>query len=277
MRHVAKVRIYPDSHQQTSLAKASGCVRRLWKNSLAENNRVYKETGFGLSRTALNARLPSLKKEYPWLAETYSQLYQACMLNLSRALINFFEGRARFPRFQSKHGKQSLQYPQNVKLGVHSLYFPKIGWVSARIHWTLEGKLKTVTVSQTKRGHYYASLLFDDGRPEPQASTQGKAVGVDLGVKEFAITSDGSKFPNPKHLPKHESNLKRKQKHLSRKKKGSNRRQKARQKLARAHEKVSNARQDFHHQLSRKLVNENQLIIAESLNVKGMLRNHNQL
>ena len=116
--------------------------------------------------------------------------------------------------------------------------------------------------------------MFDDGKPEPQASTQGKAVGIDLGIKEFAITSDGSKFPNPKHLPKHESNLKRKQKNLSRKKKGSNRRQKARQKLARAHEKVSNARQDFHHKLSRKLVDENQVIIAENLNVKGMLRNH---
>ena len=196
------------------------------------------------------------------------------MLNLSRALINFFEGRAKFPKFKSKHGKQSLQYPQNVKLGVHYLYFPKIGWVSARRHRTLEGKLKTVTVSQTKRGHYYASLLFDDGMPEPQFSTQGKAVGVDLGIKEFAITSDGSKFPNPKHLPKHESNLKRKQKNLSRKKKGSNRGQKARQKLARAHEKVSNARQDFHHQLSRKLVDENQVIVAEALNVKGMLGNH---
>ena len=131
----------------------------------------------------------------------------------------------------------------------------------AKIHRTFEGKLKTVTVSKNKRGHYYASLLFDDGKPEPQISTNGKAVSIDLGVKEFAI--DGSKIPNPKHLPKHEVNLKRKQKNLSRKKKGSNRRLKARQKLARAHEKVSNARQDFHHQLSRKLVNENQLIIAE--------------
>ncbi|PSP31451.1 MAG: transposase [Cyanobacteria bacterium QS_8_48_54] len=185
-----------------------------------------------------------------------------------------FEGRARFPRFKSKHGKQSLQYPQSVKLSDHSLYFPKIGWVSAKIHRTFEGKLKTVTVSKNKRGHYYASLLFDDGKPEPQISTQGKAVGIDLGIKEFAITSDGSKFSNPKHLPKHESNLKRKQKKLSRKKKGSTRRQKARQKLARAYEKVSNARQDFHHQLSRKLVNENQVIIAENLNVKAMLRNH---
>ncbi|PSP02983.1 MAG: transposase, partial [Cyanobacteria bacterium SW_7_48_12] len=113
-------------------------------------------------------------------------------------------------------------------------------------------------------------LLFDDGKPEPQISTNGKAVSIDLGVKEFAITSDGSKIPNPKHLPKHEVNLKRKQKNLSRKKKGSNRRQKSRQKLARAHEKVSNARQDFHHKLSRKLVDKNQVIIAENLNVKGM-------
>ena len=199
-------------------------------------------------------------------------------MNLSRAFVNFLEGRAQFPRFKAKHGKQSIQYPQHVKFEDNCLHFPKIGWVKAKIHRVfdgdLKGDLKTVTVSQTKRGHYYASLLFDDGKPEPQPSNEGKAVGIELGLLDFAVTSDGSKFSNPKHLSKHQHHLKRKQQKLSRKQKESNTPKKAKRLVARAHEKISNARQDFLHKLSRKLVNENQVLISENLNVKGMLRNH---
>ncbi|PSP36096.1 MAG: hypothetical protein BRC57_03455 [Cyanobacteria bacterium QS_8_48_54] len=199
-------------------------------------------------------------------------------MNLSRAFVNFLEGRAQFPRLKAKHGKQSIQYPQHVKFEDNCLHFPKIGWVKAKIHRVfdgdLKGDLKTVTVSQTKRGHYYASLLFDDGKPEPQPSNEGKAVGIELGLLDFAVTSDGSKFSNPKHLSKHQHHLKRKQQKLSRKQKESNTPKKAKRLVARAHEKISNARQDFLHKLSRKLVNENQVLISENLNVKGMLRNH---
>ncbi len=275
MKHAVKVRIYPTPEQQEALSKAFGCARWFWNNSLAETNRLYKETGKGLSQQTMNDRLPTLKKEFAWLAEPYSQVLQSVSLNLSRAFINFFEGRAKFPNFKSKHGKQAIQYPQNVKIVGEGLKLPKIGVVPAKIHRTFDGKLKTVTVSLTPSGKYFASLLFDDEQPEAEQSIDGKAVGLDLGLTHFAITSNGSKFDNPRTLKKHSCNLKRKQQKLSRKQQGSNRRQKARRLVARVHERIANIRKDFLHKLSRKLVNENQVIVTEKLAVKNMVKNHN--
>ena len=275
MRNVVKVRIYPTSEQQESLAKAFGCARWWWNYGLNLNNETYKATGKGLSRQGYNDRLPELKKEFPWLTECYSQVLQSVSLNLSQAFINFFEGRTKYPNFKSKHGKQSIQYPQHVKLLEDAIKLPKIGEVKAKIHRRFDGKLKTVTVTMSKTGKYYAALLFDDGLPEPQTSSQGKAVGIDVGLTHFAITSDGSKFANPRHLKQREKNLKRKQQKLSRKQKASKRREKARRLVARVHERIANIRKDFQHKLSRKLVNENQVIVAENLAVKNMVKNHN--
>ena len=151
---------------------------------------------------------------------------------------------------------------------------PKIGDVKAVIHRTIEGKVKTVTISKNCCDQYFASILFDDGKEKPEASTEGKAVGVDVGLAHFAITSDGSKFDNPRFLTKKEKNLKRKQQQLSRKQKGSNNRNKARKKVARVHRTITNFREDFLHKLSRRLVDENQVIVTENLNVKGMMKNH---
>ena len=223
----------------------------------------------------MNARLPGLKKEFEWLAEPYSQVLQSVSLNLSRAFINFFEGRAKFPNFKSKQGKQSIQYPQNVKIMDEGLKLPKIGVVPAKVHRVLEGKLYTVTISLTPSGKYFASLLFDDELPEIESSSEGKAVGIDLGLTHFVITSDGSKFTNPRVLNDRAKNLKRKQQKLSRKVKGSNSRKKALTIVARVHEKIANTRKDFLHKLSRKMVNENQVICVENLAVKNMVKNHN--
>lgn len=275
MRNVVKVRIYPNTQQQEALSQAFGCARWFWNNSLNLNNETYKATGKGLSRQGYNDRLPALKTEFPWLQDCYSQVLQSVSLNLSRAFINFFEGRAKYPTFKSKHDKQSIQYPQNVKLSDGTIKLPKIGAIQAKIHRSFEGELKTVTISMSRTGKYYASLLFDDGAPDLMPSADGKAVGVDLGLTHFAITSDGSKFDNPRHLKKREKNLKRKQQKLSRKEKGSKRRAKARKIVARVHERISNTRRDFQHKLSRKLVNENQVIIVENLAVKNMVKNHN--
>lgn len=275
MRNVVKVRIYPTTEQKESLAQAFGCARWFWNNSLTETNKLYKETGKGLSRQGLNDRLPNLKVEYPWLKEScYSQVLQSVSLNLSRAFINFFEGRAGFPSFKSKHGKQSIQYPQHVKLMDGVIKLPKIGEIEAKLHRSFDGELKTVTVSMNSTGKYFASLLFDDGLPEVKPSIEGKAVGIDVGLTHFAITSDGSKFDNPRPLKKCEKNLKRKQRKLSRKVKGSKSRAKARRIVARVHERISNSRKDFQHKLSRKLVNENQVIVTENLAVKNMVKNH---
>ena len=154
------------------------------------------------------------------------------------------------------------------------LKIPKIGEVKAKLHRTFEGKLKTVTISMGKTGKYYASLLFDDGLPELEISSEGKAVGIEVGPTHFAIISDGSKFDNPKAIKDREKNLKRKQHSLSRKEKGSKRRGKAIRILARVHERIANTRKDFQHKLSRKLVNDNQVIVVENLAVKNMVKNY---
>jgi putative transposase len=220
--------------------------------------------------------LPSLKKEYEWLTDAYSQCLQVVALNLSQAYQNFFEKRARLPRFKSKHGKQSISYPANVKFEGDYLKLPgKVGLVYCVRHRKFAGTIKTVTISKNPDGKYYASILVDDGSELPSQSSDGKAIGIDLGLNHFGITSNGSKYDNPKHFAKHQRNLKRKQQKLSRKKKGSNNRQKARRKVAKVHSKISRCREDFLHKLSRKIVNENQVIAVENLNVKGMVRNHN--
>lgn len=275
MKHGVKIRIYPNDEQKEALSKAFGCVRWFWNNSLAETNRLYNETGKGLSQQGMNDRLPGLKKELEWLAEPYSQVLQSVSLNLSRSFINFFEGRAKFPNFKSKHDKQSIQYPQNVKITDEGLKLPKLGIIKAKIHRVLDGKLKTVTVSMTPSGKYFASMLFDDKLPFVEQSSEGKAVDIDLGLIHFAITSNGSKFDNPRVLKKPAKNLKCKQQKLSRKVKGSKCRLKAKRILARIHEKIANTRKDFLHKLSRKMVNENQVICVENLAVKNMVKNHN--
>jgi len=281
LHKAVKVRLYPTLEQEVVLAQHFGCARWWWNFALNKSIETYRHTGKGLGRSALNALLSKLKKdeETAWLADCYSQVLQAVTLNLTTAYKNFFEGRARFPRFKSKPGRQSIQYPQYVQVIGDALKLPgKVGIVKAKIHRTIEGAIKTVTISKELSGKYYASILTEVEGENPIPSTEGKVIGIDLGLKHFAITSDGSKvskYDNPRHLAKHEKNLKRKQKKLARKQKGSNSRHKYRKVVARVYERVSNSRQDFLHKLSKKLVNENQVVVVENLHVKGMVRNHN--
>ena len=275
MLTATKIRIYPTAKQEESLAKAFGCARWLWNNSLAETQKVYQETGKGLGQFALNKRLPELKKEYEWLAETHSQVLQAVSLNMSRAFVNFFERRAKYPNFKSKHGKQSIQYPQGVKIVEGcKIFLPKLGHVKAVVHREIVGTIKTVTVSRNQAGRYFASVLTENNISMPTSSFEGKMIGIDVGLTHLAVTSDGSKFDNPRHLARAASNLKRKQQKLSRKVKGSNTRNKARILVAKTHEHTANARKDWLHKLSRRLVDENQVIAVEDLHVKGMMKNH---
>ena len=271
-----KFTIKPNTEQEIALAKGFGCCRWFWNYSLNLCQETYKTTGKGLTRNYIQGLLPSLKKEYEWLTDAYSQCLQVVALNLSQAYQNFFEKRARLPRFKSKHGRQSISYPANVKFEGDYLKLPgKVGLVYCVRHREFEGTIKTVTISKTPDGKYYASILVDDELELPETSKDGKGIGIDLGLTHFAITSNGSKYENPRHLAKHQRNLKRKQQKLSRKKKGSNNRQKARRKVAKVHSKISRCREDFLHKLSRKIVNENQVIAVENLNFKGMVRNHN--
>ena len=278
MLKAVKSRIYPTQAQQKHLAQAFGCVRWVWNQSLSVMSTTYKETGKGLSAYDMKKQIPAWKKEHEWLKECYSQCLQQSVLNLSQAFINFFDGRAQYPTFKSRHGRQSIQYPQNVKiLSQTAIKFPgTLGMVKTKIHRDCVGKLKTVTLSRSPDGRYYASLLLDDGIDRPKSNANGKAIGIDLGLIDFAVTSDGSKFNNPKHLKKHFGNLKRKQRKLSRKRdKTTNKRRKAKLALAKVHSKISRVREDFLHKLSRKIVNENQVIVVEDLAVKNMVKNHN--
>ncbi len=292
MLHKAvKVRLYPTSEQQQQLAQHFGCARWWWNYALNKSIETYKETGKSLGQSALNAFLPQLKKETDtaWLSECYSQVLQATTLNLTTAYKNFFALRAKFPRFKSKHGKQSIQYPQNVQVSAGYVKFPgKVGKVKAKLHRDIVGAIKTVTVSLDPSGKYFASILTvsEAGGQRPtvegnnsDTSTDGKVIGIDFGLTHFAITSDGtgkiSQYDNPRHLAKHEKNLKKKQQKLAKKQKGSNSRKKYKRLVARVYGRVSNSRQDFLHKLSRKLVNDNQVVVVENLHVKGMVRNHN--
>ena len=293
MIRVVKVRIYPTEQQKVSLAKAFGTTRWVWNHFLALTNQTYKETGKGLAKYDMIKQLPKLKKqeETEWLKETYSQSLQSVCLNLSRAFVNFFEKRAKYPRFKSKHRRQSLIYPQNVKLEENKIYFPKLDWINAVIHRPIDGAIRTVTITKNSAEQYYASVMFvlkgtathKDGKEQPSKSValkdtgthKGQAIGLDLGLTHFCITSDSQKFDNPRWFKKHEKNLKVKQKHLSRKQKGSNNRNKSRVKVAKVHNKITCCREDFNHKLSRRIVNENQVLVLENLAIKNMVKNHN--
>jgi putative transposase len=275
MYQAYKFRLYPTAEQQQYFAGAFGCSRWYWNHCLNLCQETYKATGKGLSRGAIQGLLPQLKIEYPWLKKgAYSQSLQVVALNLSVAYQNFFEKKAGFPSFKSKHGRQSVSYPQNVKVGEKSIKLPILGEVNCKIHRIFDGIVKTVTVSKNPDGKYFASILVDDGIPGTDATTDGKAIGLDVGLIDFCVTSDGSKYKNPRHIKKHSKNLKRKQQKLSRKQKGSSTRNKARRLVAKVHSKIKRVRADFLHKLSRKIVNENQVIAVEDLNVKGMVRNH---
>lgn len=274
MLNATRIRLYPTKSQEQILAVQFGCARWVTNNALALCQETYKETGKGLNYHALTVRLPKLKQEHEWLKDADSQSLQQALQNLVRAFDNFFAKRGRYPRFKSKHGRQSFQYPQRVKFDGNRIYLPKVGWTKCVVHRKIVGRIKTVTVSRNSCGQFHASILTDDDVTSPQISIEGKAIGIDVGLTHLAITSEGSKFDNPCHLRKAQRNLKRKQQSLSRKKKGSKRRNKARQLVARAHERITCARKDYLHKLSRRIVNENQVIAVEHLNVKGILKNH---
>jgi putative transposase len=279
MYRAVKIRIYPTDEQESYLAQCFGNTRWLWNYMLNGTTTAYKETAKGLSKAAMDKLLPGLKKEYEWLGLAYSQVLQRVTFNLSSAFVNFFEGRAKFPRFKSKHGKQSIQYPQNVKLMPQDsvIKFPgNLGLMKTVFHKDLpDAKFTTVTISRNADGRYYASILFNQ-EDTPVVAIR-EAIGVDLGLKNFAITSEGSKYDLPKkQLAKLERNRKRKQKKLAQKTdKTSNKRRKAKLLVAKVSSKVARVREDFLHKLSRKIAHENQVICVEDLAVKNLVKNPN--
>lgn len=274
IKRAYKFRLYPNTEQQVQLAKQFGASRFVYNFFLRQRIDHYAQTGQGLNYYDTQKMLTELKKEaeYAWLNEAHSQALQMAIRNLDVAYNNFFNKRADLPTFKKKHGKQSCQFPQGFKVSGKKLFVPKIDWIKIVLHRPIEGVLKNLTVSRTKSGKYFASIQVEQEIDEP--TYKGGQIGLDLGLKDFAVTSDGQHFPSPKYLRKSEKRLKQLQRRLSRCQKGSNGREKVRLLVARQHEKIANQRQDFLHKLSRQLVEENQLIAIEDLHVKGMMANH---
>jgi putative transposase len=273
-----KFRIYPNVEQQKWFTRQFGACRFVYNHFLraridyyAEHKDDPKKKGLTYHDTAL--MLTQLKRQagYEWLREANAQALQHALRDLDTAYNNFFNRRARFPRFKSKRDPQAFHVPQYFKVEGKHLILPKIGAVRMVVHRPIEGEIRHATIRKTPAGHYYTMLACRIELSEPPPK-QGE-VGVDVGLKSFLVSSKGEVVEHPKLLLKAEKRLKRLQRSLSRRKKGSNNREKARWVVARQHEKVANARQDFLHKLSRRLVDENQVIYAEDLNVKGMLAN----
>lgn len=273
-----KYRIYPNQDQSIHLIRSMGCVRFLYNQALAERIEHYEKTGKGLSCFDQINTLPTLKNNNDWLKEANAQSLQMTLRNLDNAFTNFFRKRADFPKFKSKHyNHNSIQYPQFIKVDfkANSIQIPKCGKVFAVFDRKFVGIIKTCTVSRTPTNKFFISILVEDGKviPEKAPVQQQTSIGIDLGIKHFAILSNGEKIANPKYLSKSLAKLKVLYRQLSRKVKGSKNRERARMKIAKLYEYISNQRKDFLHKLSSKIIAENQTIIIEDLNVSGMIQN----
>ena len=273
MYKARKYRIYPTSSQKELIHKHCGSVRFLYNLALETKTMAYLGSKVNLSRYDLQKQVVDLKKELPWLKETNSQSLQAALLDLDTAYSNFFKGRADFPKFKKKSNRGSFNVPQNVKVEDGKLIIPKFKeGIKIKLHRDLVGTIKQATVSFTPTGKYFVSILCETKEeiPTKVPITENTTIGIDLGIKDFAITSDGEVFENPKYLRKAQSKLKYVQRKHS-KHKGK----RTKKKLAKLHEDVVNKRKDFLHKVSSKLISENQTIALETLAVKNMVKNHN--
>ena len=279
MLRATKVRIYPTPEQAEFLTAQFGAVRFAYNKALHIKTHAYRLHGINLSpKKDLKPLLAVAKKsrKYHWLKLYDSIALQQAVINLHTAFDRFFDPKvkAHYPKFKRRHGKQSSYHCVSIKMLDGAIKLPKMQPIKAKLHREITGTVKSITVSFSATGKYYASILVDDGRETPQPiHSIDTVVGIDLGITHFAIESHGRKEANPRFIKRAESNLRRKQRQLSRKKKGSANRAKARLIVAKAHEKVTNARSDFQHKYSRTLVDENQAVIVETLKSANMMKN----
>lgn len=271
-----KYRLYPTNSQKELIHKHCGSVRFLYNLALETKTTAYLGNKVNLSRYDLQKQLVELKKELSWLKETNSQSLQSALINLDEAYNKFFKG-AGFPKFKKKTNGGSFAVPQNVKVENNLLIVPKFKeGIKMSLHRPTKGIIKSATISVTPTGKYFVSILCDTKEKLPtKAPIKGSTtIGIDLGIKDFAITSEGEVFENPKYLRSSIHRLKVLQRRASKKQKGSNNRKKANKRVALLHEKIKNQRQDFLHKVSNKLIRENQTICLEDLGVKNMMKNH---
>jgi len=284
MEYSYKFRLYPNKEQEDLIQRTFGCARFVFNHYLAERIEMYKATGKSLNFFDQNKNLTSLKRqeETIWLKEVDKWALQNALRDLDAAYRNFFRRvkngeKPGFPKFKSKHNHRQSYRSQcsngNIKVFDKSVQLPKLGKVKCRVSKQVKGRILSATVSQNPSGKYFVAICCTDVKMEPLPKT-GATVGLDMGIKSFAITSDGVEYLNHKYLSKSEKKLAKLQRSLSRKTKGSNRWDKARIKVARVHERVANQRQDIMQKLSTQLIRENDVICIEDLAPKNMVRNH---
>lgn len=267
--------LMPTQEQKVLLDRHFGCIRFVYNHFLDQRKEQYQSDKKSDNYYAQAAKLTDLKKqeETSWLKEVNSQALQFSLKCLDSAYINFFAGRAKFPRFKSKKNKNTFTVPQFSRLEGNNLYMPKFKeGIKAIVHREVKGEIGKCTLSKTPTGKYFVSILSEE-QYEPKEKT-GAVCGIDLGLKDFAITSDGVRFKNNRYTKRYERRLAKAQQHLSRKTRGSNSFEKQRRKTARLHEKITNSRMDNLHKVSCQLVSKYDTICLEDLSVKGMVKNH---
>jgi putative transposase len=284
MHKAFKFRLYPTKEQAILINKSIGCSRFAFNHFLAKWNEQYEQTGKGLTYNTCSTLLTGLKKELEWLKEVDSTSLQNSLKNLADAFSRFFKKQNDRPKFKSrKNPVQSYTSQCNhpkmgkptIEITRNKIKLPKLGWVKFAKSREMEGRILSATIRRNPSGKYFVSVLCEMNTCPYVPVDRQKAVGMDLGLKDFAIFSDGEKENAPKYFRKYEKQLTKAQRIMSRRTKSGSNWHKARLKVARIHEKIANARHDFLHKLSTKLIHENQVISLEDLQVKNMVKNHN--
>ncbi|WCK52999.1 IS200/IS605 family element RNA-guided endonuclease TnpB [Aneurinibacillus sp. Ricciae_BoGa-3] len=270
-----RFRLYPNQAQKTLLARTFGCFRFVYNTFLAERKKIYETERRTLGYKECSKQLTLLKKTLAWLKEPDSTALQSALKALDAAYQKFFKEKARYPRFKRRRNEQSYTTKNNhgsIAVQGNHVKLPKLGWMRFAKSREVEGRILSATIRHTPSGKYFISLLCEaEMSPLPPVDS---TLGVDLGIKKFAVLSTREAIDNPKYLRKYEKQLHRWQRTLSRRTKGGANWHKARIKVARLHEKIYHCRNDFLHQLSTRLVRENQTVCLEDLQVSNMQKNH---
>jgi putative transposase len=281
MEKCYKFRVYPDNEQQILMQKTFGCCRYVYNYFLAERIETYKNEQKSVSRYDQDKRLTCLKQELDWLREVDRMALQAVLQNLERAYQNFFRRvknnkKPGFPRFKRKRDNRksykSKVVGKNIEVHEKEIKLPNLGKVECRVSQKVSGRILSATISQNPRGKYFVSVCCTEVEI-PQYRSTSKSVGFDMGLHDFAVSSEGIHFKNHKYLAKSPKRLEKFQRRLSRKTKSGSNRNKVRRKVARLHERVSNQRNDALHKLSTNLVKRYDVICVEDLQIKNMVKN----
>ena len=274
-----KYRIYPSQEQKDLMQKIFGQVRFVYNLGLETKISAYTGNKKNVDMFDLVKQIKELKDtECPWLKESPSQALQMSVRNLDNAYTNFFRGKG-FPKFKSKHGKQIFQLPQGACISDNNkqIFLPKLNMIDIDLHRPFKGIIKTVTVSKSITNKYYVSILVEDNisKPEKKLIKTETSIGLDLGIKDFCVTSDGKKFENKDFFKSAMQKLRIEQRSLARKTKGSNHYIKQKMVVALLHEHIRNQRQDYLHKISKYLVDNYDTICMENLAVSNMTKNRN--